>query len=132
MQPVAVRVALYKLNLDGDRLADLSVHGGEHKAVYCYPIAHYEVGSSPRCKTKTRLGLSAKMPSTALHVHPSWPGNCDKGFGQSATGSYGPVISSPPFEPGTAAKTTAAIIRTTPRLGKFSRLFRHDWCQQET
>src|SRR5436190_2091818 len=35
------RVALAKLNLDGDRQADLSVHGGEYKAVYCYPIEHY-------------------------------------------------------------------------------------------
>jgi MOSC domain-containing protein YiiM len=34
-------VALRKLNLDGDRQADLSVHGGEDKAVYCYPIEHY-------------------------------------------------------------------------------------------
>jgi len=41
-EPVAGRVALRKLNLDGDRQADLSVHGGEYKAVYCYPIAHYE------------------------------------------------------------------------------------------
>ncbi|HEY5175670.1 MAG TPA: MOSC domain-containing protein [Terriglobales bacterium] len=41
-QPVDGRVALRKLNLDGDRQADLSVHGGEHKAVYCYPIAHYD------------------------------------------------------------------------------------------
>ena len=41
-QPVAGRVALRKLNLDGDRQADLTVHGGEHKAVYCYPSAHYE------------------------------------------------------------------------------------------
>jgi MOSC domain-containing protein YiiM len=41
-QPVQGRVALRKLNLDGDRQADLSVHGGEHKAVYCYPIAHYD------------------------------------------------------------------------------------------
>jgi MOSC domain-containing protein YiiM len=40
-QPVEGRVALRKLNLDGDRQADLSVHGGEHKAVYCYPIEHY-------------------------------------------------------------------------------------------
>jgi MOSC domain-containing protein YiiM len=40
-QPVAGRVALRKLNLDGDRQADLAVHGGEHKAVYCYPLAHY-------------------------------------------------------------------------------------------
>ncbi|MGB6191932.1 MAG: MOSC domain-containing protein [Terracidiphilus sp.] len=39
--PVAGRVPLRKLNLDGDRQADLTVHGGEHKAVYCYPFAHY-------------------------------------------------------------------------------------------
>ena len=41
-QPVGGRVALRKLNLDGDRQADLTVHGGEHKAVYCYPLAHYD------------------------------------------------------------------------------------------
>ena len=41
-EPVRGRVALRKLNLDGDRQADLSVHGGEHKAVYCYPIGHYD------------------------------------------------------------------------------------------
>jgi MOSC domain-containing protein YiiM len=41
-QPVDGRVALRKLNLDGDRQADLRVHGGEDKAVYCYPIEHYD------------------------------------------------------------------------------------------
>jgi len=41
-QPVQGRVALRTLNLDGDRQADLSVHGGAAKAVYCYPLAHYE------------------------------------------------------------------------------------------
>src|SRR5207245_9696203 len=41
-EPVAGRVALRKLNLDGDRQADLSVHGGEYKAVYCYSLAHYD------------------------------------------------------------------------------------------
>ena len=41
-QPVEGRVALRKLNLDGDRQADLSVHGGEYKAVYCYPVEHYD------------------------------------------------------------------------------------------
>src|SRR6266849_8033073 len=40
-QPVEGRVRLRKLNLDGDRQADLTVHGGEHKAVYCYPVEHY-------------------------------------------------------------------------------------------
>lgn len=41
-QPFAGRVALRTLNLDGDRQADLTVHGGEYKAVYCYPLAHYD------------------------------------------------------------------------------------------
>src|SRR5438067_2050784 len=41
-EPVNGRVALRKLNLDGDRQADLSVHGGEYKAVYCYPVEHYD------------------------------------------------------------------------------------------
>jgi MOSC domain-containing protein YiiM len=41
-QPLGGRVALRKLNLDGDQQADLAVHGGEHKAVYCYPLAHYD------------------------------------------------------------------------------------------
>jgi len=40
--PVEGRVALRKLNLDGDRQADLIAHGGEFKAVYCYPVAHYD------------------------------------------------------------------------------------------
>jgi MOSC domain-containing protein YiiM len=38
---VAKRVQLHWLNLDGDRQADLSVHGGQDKAVYAYPSEHY-------------------------------------------------------------------------------------------
>jgi MOSC domain-containing protein YiiM len=41
-EPVKGRVALRRLNLDGDRQADLTAHGGEYKAVYCYPVAHYD------------------------------------------------------------------------------------------
>jgi MOSC domain-containing protein YiiM len=41
-EPAGGPVALRKLNLDGDRQADLTVHGGEHKAVYCYSLAHYD------------------------------------------------------------------------------------------
>ena len=40
-EPIEGRARLRKLNLDGDRQADLTVHGGEHKAVYCYPVEHY-------------------------------------------------------------------------------------------
>jgi MOSC domain-containing protein YiiM len=41
-QPVSGRLALRTLNLDGDRQADLTVHGGSYKAVYAYPSEHYE------------------------------------------------------------------------------------------
>lgn len=40
--PSAARRMLRTLNLDGDRQADLSVHGGVSKAVYAYPSEHYE------------------------------------------------------------------------------------------
>jgi MOSC domain-containing protein YiiM len=40
--PVAGPVRVRTLNLDGDRQADLSVHGGPDKAVYAYPTEHYE------------------------------------------------------------------------------------------
>jgi MOSC domain-containing protein YiiM len=40
--PVAGRIPLRTLNLDGDRQADLKVHGGPTKAVYVYPSEHYE------------------------------------------------------------------------------------------
>lgn len=40
-EPVTGRVRVRALNLDGDRQADLSVHGGRDKAVYLYPAEHY-------------------------------------------------------------------------------------------
>src|SRR5438067_1785977 len=40
-EPVATPVMLRKLNFDGDRQADLTVHGGVNKAVYAYPSEHY-------------------------------------------------------------------------------------------
>lgn len=39
--PVSGRIHLRPLNFDGDRQADLSVHGGPDKAVYVYPSEHY-------------------------------------------------------------------------------------------
>lgn len=39
--PVLDRVAVRRLNLEGDQQADLSVHGGPEKAVYAYPTEHY-------------------------------------------------------------------------------------------
>lgn len=50
--PVQGCVPLRKLNFDGDRQADLSVHGGVDKAVYLYSVEHYgywrsELDASP-------------------------------------------------------------------------------------
>jgi MOSC domain-containing protein YiiM len=41
-EPVAGRVMMRTLNLDGDRQSDLSLHGGPQKAVYVYPSEHYD------------------------------------------------------------------------------------------
>ena len=41
-EPVEGPVMLRRLNLDGDRQADLTVHGGPTKAAYAYPSEHYE------------------------------------------------------------------------------------------
>lgn len=41
-EPVEGRVRLRTLNLEGDRQADLTVHGGTDKAVYAYPAEHYD------------------------------------------------------------------------------------------
>jgi MOSC domain-containing protein YiiM len=41
-EPVKGPVMMRTLNLDGDRQADLTVHGGADKAVYAYPVEHYE------------------------------------------------------------------------------------------
>jgi MOSC domain-containing protein YiiM len=41
-EPVDDPVAINKLNLAGDKQADLTVHGGPDKAVYAYPTEHYE------------------------------------------------------------------------------------------
>jgi MOSC domain-containing protein YiiM len=39
--PIKGRVQLHSTNLEGDKQADLSVHGGQDKAVYVYPSEHY-------------------------------------------------------------------------------------------
>ena len=41
-EPVAGKVRVGEDNLEGDRQADLRVHGGYSKAVYVYPSEHYE------------------------------------------------------------------------------------------
>jgi MOSC domain-containing protein YiiM len=47
-EPVAGGVLLRRLNIEGDRQADLRVHGGPDKAVYAYPSEFYELWSRER------------------------------------------------------------------------------------
>jgi MOSC domain-containing protein YiiM len=56
-EPVAGRVMLRTLNLDGDRQADLSVHGGPSKAVYVYPSEHYDYWKSELPGMKLPWGM---------------------------------------------------------------------------
>src|SRR5260221_5879898 len=55
--PVAGRVMVRTLNLDGDRQADLSVHGGPSKAVYVYPSEHYRYWKQQLPELDLRWGM---------------------------------------------------------------------------
>jgi MOSC domain-containing protein YiiM len=54
--PVAGPVRIRTLNLDGDRQADLRVHGGREKAVYAYPSEFYELWQRERPDLEFRFG----------------------------------------------------------------------------
>ena len=56
-EPVAGGVMLRSLNLDGDRQADLSVHGGPSKAVYVYPSEHYDYWTRELPEMKLPWGM---------------------------------------------------------------------------
>jgi MOSC domain-containing protein YiiM len=56
-EPVEGRVALRTLNLDGDRQADLTVHGGAYKAVYCYSLGHYEYWKKELAGRELPMGM---------------------------------------------------------------------------
>jgi MOSC domain-containing protein YiiM len=55
-EPVEGRVAVRKHNIAGDTQADLTVHGGPYKAVYCYPEEHYAFWSDQLPDTKLVFG----------------------------------------------------------------------------
>ena len=56
-EPVTGRVMLRTLNLEGDRQADLSVHGGLSKAVYVYPSEHYDYWQNELPQMKLPWGM---------------------------------------------------------------------------
>ena len=64
-EPVEGRVMLRTLNLDGDRQADLSVHGGPTKAVYAYPSEHYDYWKRELPEMKLPWGMFGENFTTA-------------------------------------------------------------------
>lgn len=64
-EPVAGRVAVRTLNLDGDRQADLTVHGGVDKAVYAYPSEHYQFWQHELPDTELPWGMFGENLTTA-------------------------------------------------------------------
>jgi MOSC domain-containing protein YiiM len=64
-EPVAGRVMVRTLNLDGDRQADLSVHGGPSKAVYVYPSQHYDYWKRELPEMKLPWGMFGENFTTA-------------------------------------------------------------------
>ena len=73
-QSVSGPVQLRTLNLDGDRQADLSVHGGPYKAVYGYPVEHYPFWLQELPGTDLPWGMfgenftTSGLAEDALHV----------------------------------------------------------------
>jgi len=58
-------VAVRPLGLEGDEQADLSVHGGQSKAVYAYPSEHYPFWQTVRAQAQVSL-WDAPLPSGFL------------------------------------------------------------------
>lgn len=77
-KPVSNAVTLRSLNLDGDRQADLAVHGGPFKAAYAYPVEHYDYWRNELPKQEmpwgmfgenfTTEGLAEGLSEDELHI----------------------------------------------------------------
>jgi MOSC domain-containing protein YiiM len=63
-EPVSGRIMLRRLNLDGDKQADLTVHGGPDKAVYAYPAEHYDYWKKRLPKMKLPWGMFGENLTT--------------------------------------------------------------------
>jgi MOSC domain-containing protein YiiM/ferredoxin-NADP reductase len=64
-EPVDQPLTLKKLNFTGDGQADLSAHGGIDKAVYCYPIEHYDFWCREIGRVSLPMGQFGENVTTA-------------------------------------------------------------------
>ncbi len=73
-EPVSGPVRLLEDNLEGDKQADLSVHGGPAKVVYAYPSEHYEFWRSELPEMELDWGMFGENLTTegldeeSLHI----------------------------------------------------------------
>ena len=73
-EPVEGPITLRTLNLDGDRQADLTVHGGKTKAVYAYPVEHYDFWKGELPDMDLPFGMfgenftTAGLDETKVHI----------------------------------------------------------------
>jgi MOSC domain-containing protein YiiM len=56
-EPVSRRVGVLRMNIEGDRQADPSVHGGSDKAVYAYAAEHYDAWKKELGRTDLPWGM---------------------------------------------------------------------------
>lgn len=63
-EPVAGRVRVRTLGLEGDKQADLTVHGGTEKAVYAYPSEHYDFWRNELGRTSMAWGMFGENLTT--------------------------------------------------------------------
>jgi MOSC domain-containing protein YiiM len=76
-EPVNDRVMVRSLNLDGDRQADLTVHGGADKAVYVYPFEHYDYWRGELPEAELTLGnFGENFTTTGLREDEVNIGDC--------------------------------------------------------
>jgi MOSC domain-containing protein YiiM len=74
--PVGGKVAVGQFNLEGDRQADLSVHGGWDKSVYVYPSEHYEYWRQELPDSDLPWGVFGENLTTAgLNEKEVYPGD---------------------------------------------------------
>jgi MOSC domain-containing protein YiiM len=62
--PVKGPIYLREINLDGDKQADLTVHGGVDKAVYSYPTEHYDYWRKQFPNVDLMMGMFGENFST--------------------------------------------------------------------
>ena len=63
-EPVSGRVIARRLGLDGDKQADLTVHGGPEKALYAYPSEHYDYWKTELARAVLPWGMFGENLTT--------------------------------------------------------------------